>query len=69
MIIEKNIPVPERSKYPFCDMKVGDSILLDSASERNAVISAANYYRRKHNENFRITTKAENGSLRVWRTQ
>lgn len=68
--IEKNIPFPDpspgrRSKYPWRELKVGDSFAYDGPAV-NAQ-SAATYYTNKTNKTFRA--RKHNGSTRVWRVK
>lgn len=65
--IEKDVPIPEvsgkgRSKYPFYEMAVGDSIFSENVSIRQAAYAHA----RRNNKTF-IVRKVE-GGYRVWRT-
>jgi hypothetical protein len=65
MQIEKNIPVPE--KYPFAQMKEGDSFLISSLMKRTTVTVAAKRYGHKHAMEFTIR-KTPDG-LRCWRVK
>lgn len=75
--IEKNVPFTGKqngkSKYPFADMKVGDSFFVNAdptkvGKIRNTIISAANNFKRLvDNKNLKfVSTKLENG-IRIWR--
>lgn len=64
--IEKDIPIPEvsgkgRSKYPFPEMEVGDSIFSDNVSIRQAAYA---YARRKGKK---FVVRQVDGGYRVWR--
>jgi hypothetical protein len=74
--IDKGIPVPTMrirpSKYPWADMDVGDSFLVEATAEemkaRSASISrgataAAKQLGRK------FTVRKVDGGVRVWRTE
>lgn len=67
--IEKGIKPPNTtvtSKYPFAEMNVGDSFVVDTATERQNTYSAAIYYGRKHN-GFKISSAKEGNKYRIWR--
>ncbi len=65
--IDKGIPIPERSavgRWKFMrEMKPGDSFLVTNVSERASVGSAA------HKCGFKITTRKEGDTIRVWRVK
>lgn len=70
MKIERNVPIPLRSIYPFETMKVGECLLVGKYSlklSRN-VSAAIHYFKRKHPD-WKFETRKMNGSLRVWRIQ
>lgn len=72
--IDKNVPIPtgqcggRPAKYPFLDMEVGDSFLLECSADdlakfqRRATNSANSLFGKGH-----ITTRQEAGGVRVWR--
>lgn len=68
MKIEKGIPVPKvgdaMRKFPFDQMEVGDSFLINGA-EPGKVSGAAYHYGRTHQKKFSIQ-KTEDGH-RCWR--
>jgi hypothetical protein len=70
--IEKNIPMPSsafRSKYPFADMQVGDSVFFDNEpmrSQSKPVISAHNFGTRN---NMKFSARSEGNGVRVWRVK
>lgn len=74
--IEKGIPIPMVSKYPFAEMEVGDSFFLTDKQCKNDIIIARStiyntvraYKRKSHTPSFKVKAKAMNGGLRVWRT-
>ncbi len=64
--IEKGIPLPNRdarSKYPFRDMKIGDSIGFESVTDARRCHVSATSFGKRHNMKFR---QAGN---RVWRIE
>jgi hypothetical protein len=80
MKIDKNIPLDisktnkgARCKYPFYEMKMGDSFFLeakedDIARVRNNISIACNSFKKRHKEyNFAIRTVKD--GLRVWRIE
>ena len=72
-VIESNVSLKTarkyNRKYPFNEMKIGDSFSFPS-SNRNNVNSAAHIYK-KNNKDFNYTSKevwdAENSLGRLWR--
>jgi len=64
--IDSNVPLPTR--YPFAQMKVGDSFLVPSDVTREAVAVAASRYGKAHNMRF-STRKLKDGSFRCWRLE
>lgn len=69
--IEKNIPIPfkrtYRSKYPWQDMKVGDSFFIKEANPKN--IAAAVYSAAKRFEGKQFLWRDMDGGIRVWRVK
>ena len=72
--IEKGRPIPKRgrrrTRYPFADMRVGDSFYAPgkTAAQMSAYKGQA---KRTHGFEFRAVTRAENGveGCRVWRIE
>jgi hypothetical protein len=69
--IEKGIPLPPRQhagtgepKYPFRDLAVGDSFVIDKAINRYGGIAL--YYRRTLGHVYRAR-KIDEKSCRIWR--
>ena len=54
-----------KSKYPFPEMVVGDSVLIPEAQAQAARLSAGKFGR-MYNMTF-VSRKAEDGSVRIWR--
>lgn len=71
-VIEKNIPIPAAydrvHKWPFANMEVGDSFLVDfSEATRRKLCTASSYYGKRRGKKFSIR-KLDNG-IRVWRVE
>ena len=67
--IEKKVPVPERragpkNKYPFYEMKVGDSFAFPIEIIRN-IRANAHTYGHRHGKKFKVMDNGEQG--RCWR--
>ena len=77
MKIEKNIPIPDRdmsglgrkTKYPFLDMEVGDSIFDDSADKigKSKAYPAANTWGKRRGIKF--AARQVDGGVRIWRVE
>jgi len=71
MKIEKNIPTPEtlgggaRKKYPFDEMKIGDSIFIEGQVIQGGAFSSARYFEKKLGIKF--TARSVDGGVRIWR--
>ena len=69
--IEKGIKAPEKRvggniKYPFSDMKVGDSFVVNAAKKQSLYLCISKYKRR--HKGWDYTTRTIDGDdLRVWR--
>ena len=73
--IETGVPIPSKQvrtpKYPFRNMKVGDSFFIKSQhaeSDRKKVSAAANMFC-KLNEGFKFKTQVFEGGVRTWRVE
>lgn len=69
--LEDNIPMPEKkSKYPFKDMKVGQSFFAPDKNS-NQMNNASSHWRKKLGWRFESMTVMENGveGCRVWRVE
>lgn len=61
---QKDVPVPPaKTKYPFSEMQVGDSIVVPNVN----CTCAAYAYGRKHKQKFR--TRAQGDWYRIWRVE
>lgn len=73
IVIEKKVKLPKRSKYPFGEMKVGDSFEAGdySTAKARSLTGSICYFKglTKENSNKVFSArKTEDGKLRVWRT-
>jgi hypothetical protein len=67
--IEKGIPQPKRVRYPYREMKVGDSFLVscgedEKVRKRGCILSAASRYKPK-----KFTTQIGSLGVRCWRVK
>lgn len=81
--IEKNIPIPDKfrganNKYPFKDMKVGDSFFIPFAGSgykdisilHNSINNARRLYVSLNKEKEFVSSKTKDGTgLRIWRAK
>ena len=71
--VESDIPIPRsgmgRPKYPWPDMKVGDSFFVPNRPDgsRPAVSSAASYQMGRSGKKATYSTRKEAGGVRIWR--
>lgn len=68
MQIESNIPVTPRTRaeYPFAQMQVGDSFLLETAEDGKRAAVAARHFGKRHNVSF-VRRTQPGGQVRIWR--
>jgi hypothetical protein len=69
MKIETDIPVPmttRNRKYPFLDMKVGESIWFDEPVNGRAYRSALSTGTR---HGLKFVTRREHSGIRIWRSE
>lgn len=66
MKIESKIPIPK--KYPFAEMKVGDSFAVPENVKRPTVSVSAKRFGEKHGMKF-VTRLMPDRTLRCWRTE
>jgi hypothetical protein len=64
--IERNIPIPARRKYPFSEMKPGDSFLLHNARRSTVNARAVGFAKRK-NPPWRFSIRNTPKGCRCWR--
>lgn len=65
MKIESGIPIPYT--FPFADMKVGDSFVLEEGIKRTTLSVAAKRWGDKHGQKF-MTRVMPDKTVRCWRT-
>ena len=74
--IEQNVKIPEvqsRIKYPWPDMKVGDSVLIQADegerlySLKRVIGPSSRYYGEKTGKQFKTLIDHDNNGVRVWR--
>lgn len=67
--IESNIPLPPaRGRYPFADMKVGDSIFIEGKKTATVAGAAASFVHRTKRD-YKFSCRKVNGGTRVWRVR
>lgn len=72
--IDKNIEIPSKRtegkpyKYPWHELKVGDSFLMDNAHSATSLLQNYNSGLPK-SKKIKIKTFVENGKRRVWRVK
>lgn len=69
MKVDRKVPIPAdgRQRYPWREMKVGDSFAFPSAN-RGAVSAAASWYASRHAKEFKFTIrKVDATTARCWR--
>ncbi|SPD75760.1 hypothetical protein PITCH_A720100 [uncultured Desulfobacterium sp.] len=76
--IEKKVEIPavhSKHKYPWPEMDVGDSVLLQAEkgeslfSLKRKVGPAARYYGEKTGKKFKTLIDHDGNGVRVWRTE
>jgi hypothetical protein len=71
--IEKNIKIPAMygrySKYPFGEMKVGDSFLIERADELGNLRQAASHWARRNGGKAKFSIRKWEKAFRCWRVQ
>ena len=73
--IDKNIPIPEQGirgnpKYPFINMKIGDSFSVSLDKEptaHNRINVATNRQHRTTDRKYTMRTLKSTNEIRVWR--
>jgi hypothetical protein len=83
MEIESDVPIPKRGigrprKYPFPDMKVGDSFAVPLGEARTTkrgylvtyrIAQAAKVYQRRHGGKFIAHSVTDKNEARCWRVE
>lgn len=74
-VLETGVPIPKRTagrsgtKYPFAQMEVGDSFLVDTGVKAATIRSAVGaYLKRSAPEGVKFAVRGTDEGLRVWRT-
>lgn len=68
--IDAGVTFPDvRSKYPFHDMEVGDSILFTERPEADSARVCALRYVRAHNPDWKFSLRAVQNGWRLWRVK
>ncbi len=76
--IESKVKIPEvhsKQKYPWSDMKVGDSVFIEAEKEedlymlKRRVGPAARYYGDVSGKKFKTLLMREEHGVRVWRIE
>lgn len=70
--VEKKRPLPEKKrgapgKYPFKDLRVGDSFLIPDKTKKNGIYSSLAHFNKKQRFPIKITIRIEEDGIRVWR--
>lgn len=70
--IETNVPVPPlsggaRPKYPFREMKIGDSFFASNEDAKVISVRVSAHTFGRRNKEYRFTVVKESGGCRVWR--
>lgn len=75
--IEKRVPIPENkrgkpNKYPFPDMKIGDSFLFtenlkDKRKSIQHASAAANTWKKVTASKFKFSCRLVKNGVRIWR--
>lgn len=78
MKIEKGIPIPEsisrksNAKYPWPDMKVGDSFTVEwrNYSTKYSVLRAGDSWSKRNKDGeWKFTARKEGCNVRIWRVR
>lgn len=67
--IDKNIPIPDKyshQKYPFNEMNIGDSFLVDDTNERSLASLVSRAGKRL---NMKFILRTVDGYCRCWRVE
>ena len=72
--IEKGVPIPPRrgngiaSKFPFAEMKPGDSFFAKGV-KAGALSSAATGWKTRHQPKWKFCTRTVEGGSHIWRLE
>lgn len=71
--IDKGVQIPKKQsrklKYPFPDMKVGDSFEVQDAAKKNTIVSAAKGWCERNQPKWDFSVRTIDGKFRLWRTK
>lgn len=69
--IEQGVPHPAHQsiKYPFAEMSVGDSFLINGDASHQKVATAAQKYGLAQGRNWKFSVRKTPDGYRCWRTQ
>lgn len=73
--IQDDVPMPRRStgrkgsKYPFADMEVEQSFLINTDIKAATVRSAVGAYMKRNPDSGKFAIRNTDQGLRVWRTE
>lgn len=73
--VDRGIPISaklysnngRKEKYPWEDLKIGDSFLFPKSIRKNTVYALRDYQRRKRGWDFEIRQTPD--GIRIWRTE
>lgn len=65
--IEKNIPIPSKSKYPFARMEIGDSFFISSAHINTISSCRSSFCKTKEGKDKQFSCHTVDDGVRVWR--
>jgi hypothetical protein len=69
MMIELNVPIPERKQYGFAKLQVGESLLKKCADTKEKKLARAAAYRVAQHKHWKIVVRSLPEGVRVWRTE
>ncbi len=72
--IDREIKIPNVGKYPFREMKVGDSFLFNEDYSRRAMTKISNAGRNFKNaskdcQHYKFATRKVDNKIRIWRIE
>jgi len=65
--VEKNNPIPAKTKFPFATMRKGDSFLETDANNLNSLRVNAVNYSKKSNSKIKFSIRKVEGGYRCYR--
>ena len=66
---EKSPDIPQRNRYIFCDMEVGDSLFFSDPKVGESARVAASQFVRRKSPNWRFSLRKMNDGWRLFRVQ